>query len=43
MENDNRALKNQELFDRYKNDREAWENDARQGLDFYLGNPITLR
>ena len=41
MENDNRALKNQELFDRYKNDREAWENDARQDLDFYLGNHFT--
>jgi hypothetical protein len=41
MEYDKRALKNQELFDRYKNDRQAWENDARQDLDFYLGNHFT--
>ena len=41
MEYDKRALKNQELFDRYKNDRRAWDLDARQDLDFYLGNHFT--
>ena len=33
MEYDKRALTNQELFDRYKNDRQSWELDARQDLD----------
>ena len=41
MEYDKRALTNRELFDRYKNDRKAWETDARQDLDFYLGNHFT--
>ena len=41
MEYDKRALTNRELFDRYKNDRTAWEVDARQDLDFYLGNHFT--
>ena len=36
-----RALTNRELFDRYRNDRKAWETDARQDLDFYLGNHFT--
>ena len=38
MKYDNRALENQQLFDRYKDDRGAWELDARQDVDFYLGN-----
>ena len=38
MEYDKRALTNQELFDRYRNDRQGWEVDAREDLDFYLGN-----
>ena len=38
MEYDNRALENQQLFDRYKDDRGGWELDARQDVDFYLGN-----
>ena len=41
MEYDKRASENRELFDRYKNDRQAWELDARQDLDFYLGNHFT--
>ena len=41
MEYDKRASANRELFDRYKNDRQAWELDARQDLDFYLGNHFT--
>tara|TARA_R100000995_G_C3482720_1_gene125060 strand:- start:843 stop:2888 length:2046 start_codon:yes stop_codon:yes gene_type:complete len=41
MEYDKRALKNQEIYDRYKNDRKAWERDARQDIDFYLGNHFT--
>jgi len=41
MEYDKRALKNQETYDRYKNDRQSWERDARQDIDFYLGNHFT--
>jgi len=41
MEYDKRALKNQETYDRYKNDRQSWELDARQDIDFYLGNHFT--
>ena len=38
IKEDFRAKEIREMFDRWSNAREDWDVDAREDIDFYLGN-----
>ena len=41
MEQDPRAVNNQELYREWRDARSDWDTEARQDIDFYLGNHFT--
>ena len=38
MEQDPRALYNDELYRQWRDSRSDWDTEARKDIDFYLGN-----
>ena len=41
MEKDSRATYNEELYREWRNARADWDVEARNDIDFYLGNHFT--
>ena len=41
MEQDPRALYNDELYRQWRDSRSDWDTEARKDIDFYLGNHFT--
>ena len=41
LEKDKRADYNQELYRRYRDARQTWDNESRYDIDFYHGNHYT--
>ena len=41
MEKDQRAEYNEQLFRQWRDARSDWDTEAREDIDFYLGNHFT--
>ena len=41
MDQDPRALQNEELYRQWRDSRSEWDTEARKDIDFYLGNHFT--
>ena len=42
MEQDKRALYNDELYRQWRDARSDWDTEARRDIDFFLGNHFTV-
>ena len=41
LDTDKRAELNQQLFRKWRDSRVSWDSDAREDIDFFLGNHFT--